>query len=245
MQEIIQDYAILCETKHFNEWGNLKLSSYQSLFSSIAEQHLSTHQLHIQSTLKSGFAWVLIGLTVDIITPILEPMFLMANTWHSAREGIYFRREFKFKDDQGRIRFQGATFSVLIDIEKRTIYKESHLPFTIPFEPTPIFQVATTPRMTSIIGLQSMEKVTIPPSFMDRLGHVNNVRYGDLAYDALTLKEQQTLKQLKRMQIAFASELNRGDQVQLQKGYFESDIYIRGVHEQKMKASFDMKLTGL
>jgi acyl-ACP thioesterase len=245
MQEPLLDYSIFCETDHFNEWGALKLSSYQSLFASIAEQHLNRHQLNIQTTLKSGYAWVLIGLTVEILSPILEPMKLIANTWHSSREGIYFRREFVFKDELGQVRFHGASFSVLIHLEKRTIFKDAILPFPIPFEPTPHHVVDTTPRMVGIVGLQPAFMFTIPPSFIDRLGHVNNGRYGDLAYDTLTIEEHKKLTQLKRMQMVFSSELNTGDQVSMQKGFFESHMYIRGYHETKLKSSFDVRLSFL
>jgi acyl-ACP thioesterase len=245
MQEPIMDYSISCETNHFNEWGAFKLSSYQSLFASIAEQHLNRHQLNIQTTLKTGYAWVLIGLTVEILLPILEPMRLIANTWHSSREGIYFRREFVFKDESGQVRFHGASFSVLIHLEKRTIFKDTLLPFPVPFEPTPHRVVDTTPRMVSIVGLQPSYGLTVPPSFIDRLGHVNNGRYGDLAYDTLSVEEHKKLTQLKRMQLTFSSELNTGDQVSMHKGMFESHVYIRGYNETKLKSSFEMRLSGL
>lgn len=245
MQEEILDYPIECETIHFNEWGGFKLSSYQSLFASIAERHLNRYGLNIQTTLKTGYAWVLIGLTVEVVQPIMEPMSLIANTWHSQREGIYFRREFTFRDALGNIRFQGATFSVLIHLEKRTIFKDKELPFSIPFEPTVRHVVDASPRLTTIIGLKAHHVITIPASFIDRLGHVNNVRYGDMVYDVLTKDQQRHLSSLKRMQMSFSSELHEGEQVTMLSGQFEHQWYVRGYHEQKLKPSFDVRLMGL
>jgi acyl-ACP thioesterase len=245
MQETIFDYPMDCETIHFNEFGAFKLASYQSLFASIAERHLNRYGLNIQTTLKTGYAWVLIGLTVEVVLPILEPMTLIANTWHSQREGIYFRREFVLKDQHGNVRFQGASFSVLIHLDKRTIFKDAILPFPVPFEPTIKHVVETTPRLTTILGLTPQYTLNVPSSYIDRLGHVNNVRYGDMVYDALTPDEQQRLHQLKRMQMSFSSELNTNDQVTILKGIFDQQFYFRGYHERKLKSSFDVKLIGL
>lgn len=236
-------YPIEVEVALLNEFGLLKPFGYQALFSSIAEQHLNRHHLNVDHTMTFGYSWVLVGMTIDIVHPITKPMKLIAKTWHAARQGIYFRREFVFQDEKGAVIFQGASFSVLIHVKTRQIFKEATLPFKTMIEPTPVFTVEATPRFQAMLGLNPIGTAAMKSSFIDVLGHVNNLRYGELAYDALTEGELKKLKTLKRIEINFSSELKKSDVITLQKGQSGNAIYVRGYDDAKMKTSFDVRYT--
>ena len=77
-------------------------------------------------------------------------------------------------------------------------------------------------------------------SFIDCLGHVNNTRYGEFAYDALTDAEKNNLGSLKRMDIYFLSELRDHDTFSVFKAYENNKIIIRGVNNIKQDTSFDV-----
>lgn len=243
MNEHEYRYPIEVEVAMLNEFGVLKPFGYQQLFSSIAEQHLNRHHLNVDHTMTLGYSWVLVGLTIAIVLPITQPLRLYAQTWHAARQGIYFRREFIFKDEKGNVVFQGTSFSVLIHVATRQIFKEATLPFKTMIEPTPIFTVEASPRFQAILGLTPVGTVVMRPSFIDVLGHVNNLRYGEMAYDALTEIEVKKLKNLARIEINFSSELKKGDLITLQKGQVGNALYVRGYDDAKMKTSFDVRYT--
>ena len=118
------DYELFVDVQLLNENGILKPYAYQSLFGSLADKHLTTFHLNVDTTLQYNLAWALISLSVEIEKNVDKPMKLYGKTWHSDRKGPFFRREYLFINEQGEIMFKGSSFSVLLDINTRTIYRK-------------------------------------------------------------------------------------------------------------------------
>ena len=77
-------------------------------------------------------------------------------------------------------------------------------------------------------------------SYIDYLGHVNNCRYGEFAYDAFTDEERQNLARLKRMDFYFLSELRNKDTFSVLKTYDGNKLLIRGYNNIKDNLAFDI-----
>ena len=92
------------------------------------------------------------------------------------------------------------------------------------------------------VDLTAVEERTVQASQIDCLGHVNNCRYGELAYDIFTDEEQENLKNLKRMDINFLSELRAGDQFTMKKAYEDDQIFFQGYNNTKDDVSFNIAL---
>ena len=133
-------YEIEPEICDLNESNILKPYAYQRLFAQVAEQHLNRVNINIGTTLKGNLAWALVALSIEIIKPVEGCPKLYANTWYSQRKGPFFRRELLFKNEKGETMFHGSTFSILMDVEKRTIYRKKELPFSLT-EPIPKYTI--------------------------------------------------------------------------------------------------------
>lgn len=222
-----------------NENSIMKPYAYQNLFAQIAEQHLNRLNVNANNTIKYNLAWVLMSLSFEIVKPIEDCTRLYANTWYSKRKGPFFRREFMFKNQDGDLLFHGSTFSVLLNIEKRTIFRKRELPFKLT-EPNNVFTIHASPGFKTNTAFNKVDERKIYNSYIDRLGHVNNCRYGEFAYDTFTDKERQNLKKLKRMDIFFVSELRNRDTFSILKAYEDNKILVRGSNNIKNNTAFDI-----
>ncbi len=232
-------YELLATASYFNQHSQLKPYAYQILFEQMAERHLFQLHLNIDETMQHGLAWALISMSVEVVTPIEKSMTLYGNTWFSAHRGPYFRRELLIKDAHGQVMFKGSTHSVLLDIEKRSVFRKKVIPFPM-HEPTPVFLLEASPGYKIDVDMASVLERTVQPSQIDCLGHVNNCRYGELAYDVFSEDEQENLKDLKRMDIYFLSELRAGDHFTMRKACESNQLFFQGYNNTKDDVSFNI-----
>lgn len=237
-------YELETEVSDLNEDSFLKPYAYQVLFARLVEPHLNTIHADIQTTMKSNLAWALVSLSFEIVRPVKGCIKLLGNTWHSQHRGPFFRRDFVFKNEVGEVMFQGGSYSILLDLDKRSIYRGKELPvhnlnpideFVIEASPTNKIRKAN-------LEFNKVDERKVYNSYIDYIGHVNNCRYGEFAYDAFTDEERNALGKIKRMDIYFLSELKPKDIFSIQKAYAEKRVYIQGYNETKSETAFEFSL---
>lgn len=239
-------YEVEIEVSDLDENSLLKPYAYQGLFARLAEKHLNLLNLNVGMTLTHNLAWALVSMSLEFPHPVKNCMRLFATTWHSQRKGPYFRRELVFRNAEGDVMFHGSTFSVLLDMEKRSVYRRKELPFPI-HDPIEEYTVEASPTVRNHSAYERTERRTVRNSHIDPLGHVNNCRYGEFAHDALSEDECKGLHRLCRMDIHFISELRKGDSFSIWKACETLDksnrILIRGKNDGTDAVSFDVALT--
>ena len=232
-------YELLATASYLNQYNQLKPYAYQVLFEQMAERHLFHLNLNVDVTLEHGLAWALISMSLEVVNPIEKSTTLYANTWFSQHRGPYYRRELLFKDADGQVMFKGSTHSVLLDIEKRSVFRKKEAPFPM-HQPTEIFLLEASPNFKMVADLKDVEERTVKASQIDCLCHVNNCRYGEFAYDTFTEEEQQNLNRLKRMDINFISELRAGDHFTMRKASDGNKMFFQGYNNTKDDVSFNI-----
>lgn len=223
-----------------NGQGLMKPYGYQALIMDIAERHLRQFGLGVDNLLQKGMSWVLVSSSVEIIEPIREEITLTARTWHSEQDKLTFRRELCFSDSEGKPLFKASTFSVLMDINDRRIIRPDRLDFEIG-QPHSEFLMEASPKLRFKGEMLPCDRRKIYPSCIDRLGHTNNCRYPEFAYDALTDGEIASLDRMHRMDIYFKSELKPGDSFTVRRSTSEvqsGELIIDGIHDESGKQSF-------
>lgn len=232
-------YEVIPDVSELNENAYLKPYAYQNLFAQIAERHLNKINLNVDTTMKYDLAWVLVSISIEIIKPVKGCIKLFAQTWHSQRKGPYFRRELVFRDEFGNLLFHGTTFSVLLDLNSRTVFRKKEAPFYIG-EPTKEFTIEASPSFKTNLVFTEIEKRRVYNSYIDCLGHVNNIRYGEFAYDALNENEKNELGRLERYEIFFLSELRCNDVFSVQRVKDKNNIFIKGINIENKETYFDV-----
>lgn len=232
-------YELVTTASYLNQYHHCKPYAYQILFEQMAERHLMDINLNVDATMEHGLAWVLISMSVEVINPIDSVMTLYGSTWYSQHRGPYFRRELLFKAPDGQVMFQGSTHSVLLDMEKRSVFRKNAVPFPM-HPPTEVFLLDASPGFKMNADLKNIENRVVQPSQIDCLGHVNNCRYGEFAYDIFTDEEQESLNSLKRIDINFLSELRSGDHFTMRKAKHENQLFFQGYNNTKDDVSFNI-----
>ena len=223
-----------------NGSGLMKPGGYQSLVMEIAERHLRQFGIGVDDLLRDGMAWVLVSSSVEIIEPIRREMSVKARTWHSEQDRFTFRRELCFTDEDDRPLFNAATFSVLMDVRERKILRPDKTALSIG-DAHSEFLLEASPKLRFRDEMLPCDRRKVYPSCIDRLGHTNNCRYSEFAYDALTEEEIGNLAQMRRMDVFFKSELTPGEYFIVRRSTVSSvhgELIIDGIHESTGKQSF-------
>ena len=209
-------YEVEVEVAHLNEDNVMKPHSYQVLFAQMVERHLAEFEASMPYTMKYGLAWALISLSFEIINPIRGCTKLRGSTWYSRRRGPYFQRDFVFRNEEGETMFHGTSFSVLLQLENRNVFRKKLVPFHMdpPYE---VHFMEAEPGFKGDYTFTDVEERTVYNSYIDCLGHVNNCRYGEFAYDAMTDEEKANLINLSRMDVYFISEMRNKDVFTMQR----------------------------
>lgn len=235
-------YELETELADLNENNLLKPQGYQKLFVQLGDMHLNNIDINVDSIIKYNLAWAFVSISIEIVKPVSGLVKLMGKTWHSHRRGPFFRREYLFTDSNGNILFKGCSFSVLLDMEKRTVYRKKDLPFYIS-PPINEFTIEAEANKKVDMDFIKVEDRKVYNSYIDCLGHVNNLKYSEFAYDTFTSYEIENLKNLNRMDIYFRSELRNGDILSIYKNKKNNIIFIRGDKGEKEDTSFDVVLS--
>ncbi|HZX20872.1 MAG TPA: acyl-ACP thioesterase domain-containing protein [Clostridia bacterium] len=231
-------YEVNNEVSDLSENNILKPYGYQKLFSQVIDLHLDNINLSMDMTMKLNLAWVLVSLSAEIIKPVEGIIKMYAQTWHSQRKGPFFRREFIFKNKNDETLFRGSSFSVLFDMNKRTIYRKKELPFAV-LEPDEDFTIEAGPTTNINPEFEKVDQRKVYNSHIDCLGHVNNICYGRFAYDAFSGAECINMHNLRRMDLYFKSELKNNDVFSILKAHENNKIIIRGYNDVRSENSFD------
>ena len=239
-----RSYSCAVGMEMLNGYGVMKPSGYQSLIMEISGRHLRQFAIGEDDLIQKGMAWVLVSSSIEILAPIRGEINLTARTWHSEPDRLTFRRELCFADDQGNNLFNAATFSVLMDMNDRRIIRPDRLNFDIG-QPHSQFLLEASPKLRIREEMQPCDRRKIYPSCIDRLGHTNNCRYSEFAYDALTGEEIANLENMRRIDLFFKSELKPGEYFTVRRSSSQvekGELMIDGVNEQTGKQSFACRM---
>lgn len=236
MREQEITYDLYLTGNDFDENGNLKPSVCPALTQQVVERHLGKYEMGTGDLLKAGLGWVLVGFTAVFDQPDMECIPLVGRTWHSCKKGPYYRRETAFFDREGKRLIGVSTFSVMLDIKNRSIARRYALPGSLA-ENSDLAVPDARPVSATADFYTPVETFTVRNSQVDALGHLNNARYVEFAFDVMTGEER--AKTLRRLEIAFHRELRRGDTFLLRVHREPGRLYFRGECEEGKKA-FDL-----
>lgn len=244
-------HEIQLDASHFNACFCLKPQSYQMLYCELVEKHLTLYNLNTDKTIENGVAWVILSLTIEVKKPLKKTGAVYARTWKSGLKGPYFMRDFSFEDAEGNVYFHGTSFSVLLNLETRRVCRDKSLPYfslsSYDIHTTkgfPTWKSAYGENFLLLKDFQNTEEVRkVENSFIDMLGHVNNIRYGEFIYDAMDKEQIEAIGELSRMEIYFGSELKLGDRFAVTKAVSEKCLYVCGKNVATTETSFHAALT--
>ena len=243
--ELEKTYSFRVDTGSLNENKTLTLSALQRIIVTVSEEHLENIGLDVPKLMKEfGVSWILLSLTAEIRDKIRAGEKLLVRTWHTNKKGVYYRRDIEICHEDGTVAAVAATFSSIFDMESRRLSTNEKVLELVEelgegkelFDANP--RVRIKPEDLSPVMTQN-----VMPSWIDSLGHVNNLRYGDLATDALSAEARKNLGNLSRFELGFTGELRLGESVELRLKEENGEILVAGIRSSDEKPAFLAKLS--
>ncbi len=213
-------YNIKLNIDDFDIHG-FKLHGYAKVFSNLAFEHLKDTGQGIGVLIQDRYAWVLISMKIKIIKRIEEQVDLEGATWYAGQKGPYYRREFEIKNKHCHM--IASSYSVLMDMKDRSLYRSRELPFTRLNENlTHLLDLNTSFRDNVLLTEISKRKVL--NSHLDVLGHSNHLKYLEFIYDAMTIDEIKEIKNYNTLELYFQKEMLLNDEFTVNKGVIDDKV---------------------
>lgn len=198
--------------EHFNENHQLKPYGYQYLINSLANEHLKDTNQGVGTLLLGKYAWVLVSMSFEVLNEIKDKKKYYGKTWFSGRRGPYYRREFIFTDNNSNVYLKGASYSILMDLTDRSVYRQKQLPFKS-FPEIKDYLIKFEPRLKETYDMPNNKLPRkVLNSYLDPIGHVNNLRYTEFVYDEFSNILLKNLNNIRRYDLYFQNELKLNDE---------------------------------
>ncbi len=243
--ELEKEYYFRVDTGAQNENHAMTLSALQRAIVTASEEHLKNIGLDVPKLMSEyGVSWILLSLSIDIRDRIRGGELLSIRTWHTNKKGVYYRRDFEIRHEDGTVAAVAATFSSIFDMKTRRLCTNEKVLELVDElgEGRELFEAAPRLRIKPEELLPVMSQ-KVMPSWIDALGHTNNFRYGDLITDALTEETRANLGNLSRFELGFTGELRLGESVELRrKDNDDGTILAAGIRSTDGKPAFLAKL---
>lgn len=236
-------YPIPLDTSMYNPSGAFYPAGYQKMVMRVLEEHLERIEMDVPRLIKQfGVSWVLLAMSLEIRRPLTAAEQLCAVTWHTGHSLPTFRREFVLKTEADEEVAAGTTFSALLDLKKRRICLDRNIlsHFMLPDDET---RIEASSHFSTDAVFSEVETRRVRPSYIDGVGHVNNMRYGEFVYDALSEDERARIGALRRLDVWFMAELKPDVSFLMERAAEENAVIVRGLILPERKPSFVMRLT--
>jgi acyl-ACP thioesterase len=180
-----------------------------------------------EKTLDHGILWVVIQQYIEVTRMPEYDEEVTVETWPGRTMHVLFPRYFRVKDAQGNIIINGSALWTLIDQQTRKMVFADQYQIEIPGEEHE--GQAPLPKAVKSVECVHHSTFTVPYSYCDLNGHMNNARYLDLAEDAIPAAGQG--KQLKTVTTQYAEEIRFHETIDIGWSQVENSYFISGDHE--------------
>lgn len=197
------------------EYANMKkvlsTSAIYTFFQTLAVEHAAKLGYGDTVLRPKNLIWMVVHMRTEVLRlpHYLEELSL--NTWTGkSSHGLYIRNyEICTKDGEPLVRGIGTW--VLVDLEDRVMRQETECEF----ENVVTGREMRSPRRLRLPGLDQEQIVSVPFGMCDVNGHLNNVRYLELAENLLPI-DYLTSHTLQAADVDYLSEVLPGEDLHIQ-----------------------------
>lgn len=209
----------------------LRLSSLFVMLQEAAIAHTTQLGMGRHMTLDKGFLWIITLQNVNIKRlPVYDEKIIL-ESWPGKTMRMFFPRYCQIKDEEGNIIIEASTIWGLMDCKDRhLIFPEEH---GIVINENKEKPVLPFPMVKAFNDLTESGTFTVPYSYIDLNGHMNNTRYFDLAEDVMDDKLRYS--DIREIQSEFSGEAPEGSKINLYTRYEEKTFMIEGRSKENRK----------
>lgn len=229
MQKYIQEYTIPCYDTDAS--GRLKPASFMNLAQEAAGQHAVYLGFGYDDLIATNTAWILSRVHIRFVDTPMWKDDVVLSTWHKGLNRLFFVRDFRLTDKEGRTRVEATTSWLVMNLETRRLVRDPQLREGSECLEDVIATPAGKVQMPKGVEPQLMFEHLVAYSDIDVNGHANNAMYMQWAMDAVDYDIAST-RPVKEVTINFNHETKAGDVVALYKSIIKTEdgrrVYVEG-----------------
>ena len=229
MQKYIQEYTIPCYDTDAS--GRLKPASFMNLAQEAAGQHAVYLGFGYDDLIVTNTAWILSRVHIRFVDTPMWKDDVVLSTWHKGLNRLFFVRDFRLTDKEGRTRVEATTSWLVMNLETRRLVRDPQLREGSECLEDVIATPAGKVQMPKDVEPQLMFEHLVAYSDIDVNGHANNAMYMQWAMDAVDYDIAST-RPVKEVTINFNHETKAGDVVALYKSIVKTEdgrrVYVEG-----------------
>lgn len=229
MQKYIQEYTIPCYDTDAS--GRLKPASFMNLAQEAAGQHAVYLGFGYDDLIVANTAWILSRVHIRFVDTPMWKDDVVLSTWHKGLNRLFFVRDFRLTDKEGRTRVEATTSWLVMNLETRRLVRDPQLREGSECLEDVIATPAGKVQMPKDVEPQLMFEHLVAYSDIDVNGHANNAMYMQWAMDAVDYDIAST-RPVKEVTINFNHETKAGDVVALYKSIIKTEdgrrVYVEG-----------------
>ena len=214
----------------------LRLSTMFRMMQEASIAHTEELGAGREKTLDRGLLWVVTLQDAWINRMPYYDEEITLESWPGDTMHLFFPRYYRLLGADGSVLVTASALWVLMDsVERKMVFPEDKN-VAVPFEKTGF--EPPLPRAPRHIATTGESAFTVPFSYTDMNGHMNNTRYFDLMED--TLPPELHSKRLTRIGIEYRAEARLGDELKLRWGNEGTDWFLSGETDKQL---FKMRMT--
>ena len=186
-------------------------------------------------TLDQGLLWVLVRQRAEITRMPGYCENVVLETWPGLMKHMFYPRYYRIADTEGNPLVLASSLWAIIDSASRSLLLPAQSGITVPTEVTG--NEISLPASLKKLTLAEHTEFTVPYSYIDLNGHMNNVKYLDLAEDLIP--DTAAAHTLKAITIEYANEAKLSENIMISYGNEENIYYFSGDGD---KHKFSLKL---
>lgn len=216
--------------RHVNLHRRMRTSTLFELLQEISICHTEELGMGREMTLDRGLLWVVVLQRAEIRRLPTYDERITLQTWPGDTLHLLFPRYCRLLGEDGELLASASALWALMDCEtRRMVFPDRHGVKVEGLVTGHEIALPSPPRRP--VGEVSA-RFTVPFSYVDLNGHMNNTRYFDLAEDLLPAETLR--RELRGLCVEYTSEARLGEELRLSVEQTADGVYISGDTERKI-----------
>ena len=211
------------KSRDVNMFSRLRVSQLFELMQEAATDHSDILGAGVHDIRPKGLMWVLARQNVEIARMPSYDEAITIETWPGRTVHSLYPRFYRILDVAGEPIIESSAIWMLADMRERALVPSSRSGIDFSFEKRGV-EIAL-PSPPRAFHTDRSLSFTVPFSYVDMNGHMNNPRYFDLA-DNLSPAAAEGCDP-KRILVEYSAELRLGDSYELLSGEKDGRFYLR------------------
>ena len=224
-------------SKDVDMYRRLRSSELFKLLQEASIRHTEQLGMGREKTLDKGILWVLLMQRADILRMPVYDEEIILKSWPGKTMHLLFPRYYSMESTSGEPLVKASALWSLVDAKSRKVVFPER--YGVVIEGTTTGEEIALPGGIRKRDCSREQRFTVPYSFVDLNGHMNNTRYFDLAEDCVGAAAEG--KELREIRTEYVNEARYGETVMLRWDGSEGEVFLSGESDDE-KPIFRMTL---